>query len=180
MKSPDSIGAFLFLASRPVSSKIQFHKENVQFRLNKQAELKSWIYAAIKAHGYSVLSINYVFCSDKYLLKMNKQYLHHNYYTDIITFNNSSEAKKLEADIFISIDRVKENGEKFKTIFNDELHRVMIHGALHLVGYNDKNKSGQAKMREAEDYWLGKRKFLQKYFLTICLTIFQIDFSVST
>jgi rRNA maturation RNase YbeY len=90
---------------------------------------------------------------------MNKKFLHHNYFTDIITFDNSSEPGKTEADIFISIDRVQANAKKFKTPFKDELHRVMIHGALHLIGFDDKNAANKKKMRQAEDLWLAKRSF---------------------
>jgi probable rRNA maturation factor len=149
----------LFLASQPVNHPIHFHKENVHFRLTKQEELKKWIASAIKSYGYSMQVINYIFCSDKYLLKINQQYLKHNYFTDIITFNNSSEEKKLEADIFISIDRVKANAVQYKTTFNDELHRVMIHGALHLVGFDDKKSSKQAEMSMEEDKWLARWNF---------------------
>jgi probable rRNA maturation factor len=145
-----------------MSEGILFHKENVKFRLNYQKELRSWIKAVLIHYGYRANTINYIFCSDKYLLKINKQYLKHNYFTDIITFNNSTERKKPEADIFISVDRIKENALRYNTTFPDELHRVIIHGALHLAGFNDKTKAQQLRMREAEDLWLGKRKFVQK------------------
>ena len=88
---------------------INFFKENIAFRLSHQRELKKWIAGVIKAKGYSLIQINYIFCNDAYLLKLNKGYLHHDTYTDIITFNNSSEKKKIEADIFISYQRVKVN-----------------------------------------------------------------------
>jgi probable rRNA maturation factor len=141
---------------------ITYFKQGVRFRLTHQAEVIRWIGMALKNYGYRIEGVSYIFCSDEYLLELNKQYLNHDYFTDIITFNNSSSKKNLEADIFISIDRVKENAEKYKTGFTNELHRVMIHGALHLAGFNDKNTAQQNKMRKAEDLWLGKRKFLQK------------------
>jgi probable rRNA maturation factor len=141
---------------------ILFHKENIKFRLNNQTELRNWLIATLQYYGFNVISINYIFCSDKYLLKINKQFLKHNYFTDIITFDNSTDKRKLEADIFISVDRVKENSKKYKISFSDELHRVMVHGALHLAGFNDKSISQQTKMRKAEDLWLSKRSFLQK------------------
>ena len=93
---------------------------------------------------------------------MNKKFLHHNYFTDIITFAHSAEKKKIEADIYISIDRIKINAQKFKVTLNDELHRVLIHGILHLTGYDDKSEKKRVEMKKAEDYWLSKRIFLQK------------------
>jgi probable rRNA maturation factor len=138
---------------------IYFFKEDVRFRLNHSDELKKWIHSAIRKHKFTARAIHYIFSSDKYLLKLNKEFLHHNYFTDIITFNNSTEKKNLEADIYISIDRVHANAEKFNMTFRDELHRVMIHGALHLVGFDDKKKSMQAEMRKEEDRWLEKRNF---------------------
>jgi probable rRNA maturation factor len=143
-------------------SPIYFFKENVRFRLNYSDELRKWIEKAVQHHGFKIKSLNYIFCSDKYLLKLNKQFLQHDYFTDIITFDNSTEKKNIEADVFISVDSVKNNAEKFGTSFRNELHRVMIHGALHLVGYKDKNEKDISKMKEAEELWLGKRKFLQK------------------
>lgn len=112
-----------------------------------------------KENKLVVEDINYIFCSDRYLLKMNKDYLSHNYYTDIITFDNSTSQGKVEADIFISSDRVRANAETFKSNFRDELHRVMIHGALHLMGFKDKNAKDEKAMRKAEEFWLAKRRF---------------------
>ena len=88
---------------------------------------------------------------------MNKDYLQHNYYTDIITFDLSSVKKTVEGDIFISVETVLTNSQRFKTTFKDELHRVMIHGVLHLLGYSDKNPKAQAMMKKMEDKWLDKR-----------------------
>jgi probable rRNA maturation factor len=140
-------------------SPIHFFKEDVKFRLLHSNELKEWILRAFRSNKKNIQQINYIFCSDQYLLKMNKQYLKHNYFTDIITFDNSSDPKKKEADIFISIDRVKANAAAFNISFNDELHRVMIHGALHLIGYDDKTPANKKKMKLAEDAWLEKRGF---------------------
>ncbi|MCX6274447.1 MAG: rRNA maturation RNase YbeY [Bacteroidetes bacterium] len=140
-------------------SPIHFFKEDVSFRLLKQEELKKWILLAFKKNETTVIDINFIFCSDKYLLKLNKEYLGHNYFTDIITFDNSKENGIVEADIFISSERVMANAKKFKTGFRDELHRVMIHGALHLMGYDDKTAKAEKAMRQAEEYWLSKRNF---------------------
>ena len=136
-----------------------FFKEGVSFRLTHQEALKKWIVRACRENKATIIGINYIFCSDKYLLRLNREYLNHHYYTDIITFDNSSARGFLEADIFISVDRVRANAAKFKTTFSDELHRVMIHGALHLMGYDDKNAMDEHNMRRAEDYWLAKRRF---------------------
>lgn len=137
-------------------STVLFFKEGVTFRLNQQSDLQKWIVKAAKNEGYGIEQINYIFCSDKYLKKMNVDFLNHNYYTDIITFDNSIEKKKIIADIFISIDTVRLNATEYKTNFNNELHRVMIHGLLHLVGYSDKNPKLQTEMRMREDFWLKK------------------------
>jgi len=125
----------------------------------KQQELKAWIGNAFSENKIRIESINYIFCSDRYLLKLNRDFLGHNYLTDIITFDNSSGRGAATADIFISKDRVLANAKKFKIDFSEELHRVMIHGALHLIGYSDKSTNDARRMREAEDHWLGKRSF---------------------
>ncbi|HRH65562.1 MAG TPA: rRNA maturation RNase YbeY [Bacteroidia bacterium] len=136
---------------------IHFFKEEVKFRLLHQDGLRKWIIKAIRSEGYKLENLNFIFCSDKKLLQMNKDYLKHNYYTDIITFDNSSEKKTVEGDIFISVETVLTNSKRFKTTFQDELHRVMIHGVLHLLGYSDKNPKSQAIMHKLEDKWLDKR-----------------------
>ncbi|CAN5509818.1 rRNA maturation RNase YbeY [soil metagenome] len=140
-------------------SPIHFFKEDVSIRLLNREALKLWIMKSFKENKLVVEDINYIFCSDKYLLKMNKDYLGHNYFTDIITFDNSTAKGKVEADIFISSDRVRANAKTFNSSFSDELHRVMIHGALHLMGYKDKNAKDEKAMRKAEEYWLTKRRF---------------------
>lgn len=99
--------------------------------------------------------LSFIFCSDNYLLKMNNEYLQHDYYTDIITFDYT-ETDIISGDIFISIDRIKENALKYNTTFENELQRVMIHGVLHLVGYNDKNEKEQKEMTEKENQYLQK------------------------
>lgn len=133
-----------------------YHK--VKFKLDKVAGIKKWIEAIAKTEKKAIGGINYVFVGDDELLKLNKQYLKHNSYTDIITFDYS-EPKEISGDIFISIDRVKDNAKKFKVKFDDELHRVMIHGVLHLCGYKDKTPKDAREMRKKEDFSLGKRAF---------------------
>lgn len=139
---------------------INFFKEEISFRLANQRELKEWIAEVIKAKHFTLVRINYIFCSDVYLLKLNKDYLHHNTFTDILTFNNSSEKKNVEADIFISYERVKINAGSYGTSVKDELHRVMIHGVLHLLGYEDKSAKDKKLMREMEDRMLALRRFI--------------------
>lgn len=133
-----------------------YHK--VKFKLDKTAAIKKWIEVIAKTEKKTVGGINYVFAGDEELLKLNKQYLKHNTYTDIITFDYS-EGKEISGDIFISVDRVKENAKKFKVKFDDELHRVMIHGVLHLCGYKDKTPKDSKEMRKKEDFSLNKRGF---------------------
>ena len=140
---------------------IHFFKEDVRFRLQKQEALMTWINRVIRKHGFKLEEINYIFCSDKYILSLNKDFLKHDYFTDIITFDHSIEKKKIIADIFISVDTVKKNSGKYAVSFDDELHRVMIHGVLHLLGYNDKSKQKQFAMRKMEDSCLAERAWIK-------------------
>ena len=135
---------------------ITFHNEDIKFNLKNKRLLKSWIKDSTQNENCSVGNLTYVFCSDEHLLNMNKEHLNHNYYTDIITFNYNVE-KQISGDFFISIDRVNENAIQQNNKFTDELHRVLIHGVLHLVGYNDKTDLQQAEMTSKEDYYLNLR-----------------------
>ncbi|MDR1562335.1 MAG: rRNA maturation RNase YbeY [Dysgonamonadaceae bacterium] len=125
----------------------------------KRTVIKQWIFSVINTFGKKTGNITYVFCSDEEILRINNQYLKHDYYTDIITFDYS-EKDLVSGDLFISLDTVKSNSEKFATKFNDELYRVMIHGILHLCGLNDKSAKQQATMRENEDEALKHLKTL--------------------
>jgi len=129
---------------------IQFLSEKIQFKLPNPRKTVSWIKTVIKKEKSTLGSITYIFCSDEYLRELNIQYLKHKTYTDIITFNYGSK-KVIEGEIYISVDRIKENAEKFGIEFNTELRRVIIHGVLHLIGYNDKSKTEKALMRKKED-----------------------------
>jgi probable rRNA maturation factor len=140
-------------------NKINFFKEDVRFRLQNKEQLIKWLRAAVKQSKFQLEEINFIFCTDQYLLALNKKFLNHHFFTDIITFDQSTEKGKLSGDLFISFDRVKENAKLYDVSFRDELHRVMIHGVLHLLGYTDKNKADQKLMRKKEDEWLVKRKF---------------------
>ncbi|MFC0518581.1 rRNA maturation RNase YbeY [Mucilaginibacter angelicae] len=138
---------------------INFFEEDTTFKPKQKAQLRQWIRDTIVAEGFKLKELNYIFCSDAYLLQINQQYLDHDTYTDIVTFDNSEVEGDIVGDIFISIDRIRENGAKFKTGEADELHRVIIHGALHLLGYTDKSVVTKQKMTQKEDEYLAKRNF---------------------
>ena len=138
---------------------IHFFVQDIRFNLKNKNKVKAWIKATITAEGYRLNELNYIFCSDSYLLNINQQYLDHDTYTDIITFDNSEKKGVIEGDIFISIDRIRENAAKFDTGETNELHRVMIHGALHLLGYKDKTATNKMQMTAKEDEYLSKRNF---------------------
>jgi rRNA maturation RNase YbeY len=143
---------------------INFYTEDIKFTLKNKTALRGWIAATAEKEGFKIEQLNYILSSDKFLHNLNEHYLHHDEFTDIITFdlstpNSGLKVRGLFADIFISIERVKENAKSFRTTFPNELHRVIIHGALHLCGYLDKTKKDKAKMREKEDYYLSLRSF---------------------
>jgi len=139
---------------------ISFFEEDIQFKLKNKAQVRQWITQTIVAEGYKLKELTYIFCSDAYLLQINQQYLDHDTYTDIVTFDNSEEEGKIVGDIFISIERIRENAQKFKVSETDELHRVIIHGVLHLLGYTDKTTLSKEKMTQKEDEYLSKRSFI--------------------
>ena len=139
---------------------ISFFAEDIEFTLKDKAKVRNWIGETTKAEGFSrVGELNFVFCSDDYLLDINKQYLDHDTYTDIVTFDSSEQEEVIAGDIFISIDRIRENAEKFGVSERDELHRVIIHGVLHLCGYYDKKKEDKELMTAKENEYLAKREF---------------------
>lgn len=135
---------------------IQFHTEDIDFHLEKENSFLLWIKKCIEEEGQEHGNINYIFCSDDYLHALNVEYLSHDTLTDIITFNYNTE-EQIAGDIFISIDRVTENAKELKVSMEDELSRVMIHGVLHLLGYDDKGAENQATMRAKEDFCLTLR-----------------------
>lgn len=137
-------------------ARIHFHEEDAALDLSKltQSQLKKWLIAAAVSEGFTVQLLNYVFTSDEYLLSINKQFLNHDDYTDIITFDNSEKEGVVEADIYISIDRVKENASSFHVTYEYELRRVLVHGLLHLCGYSDKSVEDQTEMRAKENAYL--------------------------
>ena len=135
---------------------IYFFSEGTIFTLRDKNALRKWIIVSARKERFVIDELNYIFCSDDYLLNLNRKFLNHDEYTDIITFDHSFNKKQINGEIFISVDRVKENAKTFKTTFQNELHRVMIHGVLHLAGYKDKTKKEQQAIRKKEDYYLRK------------------------
>ena len=129
---------------------ITFLTEDITFGLKEKLKHKAWLKDAAKAEGFAIGELNYIFCSDAYLLDINQKYLGHDTLTDIVTFDNSEDPKMIEGDIFISIERVRENAIKFDTK-DTELKRVMVHGLLHLAGYKDKDKPQKELMRNKEN-----------------------------
>ena len=139
---------------------IHYFKEDLEFNLPSEASITTWILESIAQEQKNLSYINYIFCSDSYLLQINIDHLQHDYLTDIITFDNSDNPLQIEADIFISVDRVKENASQFAdSDFIYELCRVMIHGVLHLCGYKDKSESDKNKMRHRENHHLDRLNF---------------------
>ncbi len=133
---------------------INFNIEIEKFRITERRKKKRWLNDLISQENFNLLELNYIFLNDDALLKINKEYLNHDTYTDIITFDNSEEKKSIEGDIFISVDRIRENALMFRVSFETEMIRVMAHGLLHLCGYLDKKKKDIKNMREKENYYL--------------------------
>ena len=135
---------------------INFFTEEIKYNLQQKTKIRTWIENTIKAEGYVLEELNFIFCSDEYLLAINQQYLQHDTYTDVITFDNSEVLKTIVGDIFISIERIQENARNYKGKTADELCRVMIHGTLHLLGYKDKGKAAKNLMTQKEDQYLSQ------------------------
>ena len=134
---------------------IHFFSEDVPFELPEKLRRKRWLKSIATEAGYQVQELNYVFCSDEYLYQMNRDYLKHDTYTDIITFDNSEKKDDIEGDIFVSIDRVRENAKTHTQELETEMNRVLAHGLLHLMGYKDKTQEEAALMRLKEEEALG-------------------------
>ncbi|MFO0321846.1 MAG: rRNA maturation RNase YbeY [Bacteroidota bacterium] len=138
---------------------ILFYFNDTNFKIKKVNKIKQWIKTVIEKEKYQIGKINYIFCNDAELLEINIKHLNHHTFTDIITFDYS-EKTKINSDIFISIERVTENAVIYSKSFEEELHRVMIHGILHLCGYKDKGYKNKQLMRKKEDESLELGKFL--------------------
>ena len=139
-----------------LNAKTAFHAHEVSFTLKNKRKLKSFLQYILDQEKGKKASLSYVFCSDEYLLDINRRYLDHDYYTDIITFDLSENNNLIRGEVYISIERVKENARLNKVSFNHELHRVIFHGALHLAGQNDKTPKQSKQMREKENYYLSR------------------------
>ncbi|WP_223032345.1 rRNA maturation RNase YbeY [Hanstruepera marina] len=131
---------------------ISFNYEN-DFELDNEKRLSNWIATVIETEGFKYEDINYIFCNDDYLHKINVEFLNHDTLTDIISFDYSV-GKILQGDIYISVERVRDNAKDFNEQFQDELHRVMVHGVLHYCGYKDKSEAEAAQMRNKENEYL--------------------------
>ncbi len=129
---------------------VSFNNQSIVFKLKEKTRLKQWIKTVTEKEKHQLGTINYIFCTDDELLEINIRHLNHNTLTDIITFDYT-EGETISSDIFISVDRVAENAKKFSVSFEEELHRVMIHGVLHLCGYKDKSKADAELMRKKEN-----------------------------
>jgi probable rRNA maturation factor len=129
---------------------IYFNTEEIDFELNNEEEVIQWLEKLIEQEDKSLRLLNFIFCSDDYLLRLNLEYLDHDTLTDIITFPYA-DPPVIEGDIFISIDRVRENAQLFNVTFEQEIHRIMAHGVLHLCGYGDKTEAEVKLMRQKED-----------------------------
>lgn len=140
---------------------ITYFEEDIKFKLKQKESIRGWIVNTINTEGYKLKSLSFIFCSDNYLLQINQQYLNHDTFTDIITFDNSDQGGLVMGDIFISVDRIRENATQLQITETDEMHRVMIHGVLHLLGYKDKNVDDKKKMTQKEDFYLQQRAFNQ-------------------
>jgi len=138
---------------------IHFFFENIDYTLDNMGQVRTWLKTCILNENHRLSELNYIFCSDEYLLGLNQTYLSHNTYTDILTFDHSTKKLYVEGDIFISVERVRENAQIFKTSETDEMHRVMVHGVLHLCGMRDHTPTDKTNMRASEDLYLSKRPF---------------------
>lgn len=133
---------------------VNFFYQEVRFTFLNRNALKTMIKRLFRKEGFGLQNLNVIFCTDEALLQINRDFLKHDYYTDIITFPINADSSGVEAELYVSIDRVRDNAKAEGISFKQELHRVIFHGCLHLVGYNDKSSQQIKKMREREDHYL--------------------------
>lgn len=138
---------------------VRYFTEDTNFVFKQKALNNKWYKMVAESEIRKIGDINVIFCSDRYILDVNMKYLQHDYFTDIITFDYC-EGKVLSGDLFISVDSVRENSEYYHTSFEDELNRVLVHGVLHLIGYDDHKEEDIRVMRAKEDYYLDIRRAL--------------------
>ena len=137
-------------------TKVHFFSHDIPTSLKNATKLKQFIELIFKKERQSLDSINYIFCSDRVILEINKKYLNHDFYTDVITFDLSPNNKAISAEVYISIDRIRDNAKQLGLSIKSELHRVLFHAALHLCGYKDKKKKDQETMRKMENELIAK------------------------
>ena len=133
---------------------IRFFNEDSTYKLPQKQATRQWLKQQAGREGYAVGDLNYIFCSDEHILQINRDYLQHDYYTDIITFDQSEQEGTIDGDIFISAERVADNAEQMRASAEYEMRRVLAHGLLHLCGYGDKTDDETTQMRTKEDEWL--------------------------
>ncbi len=138
---------------------VKYYSEDSAFQLKNKLSVRRWLKFVAESEIRKIGNVSIIFCSDNYILDINLKYLQHDYFTDIITFNYN-EGDYISGDLFISVDSVKENSVMYGTEFIDELHRVIVHGILHLIGYDDHSEEDQKLMRSKEDYYLAQRDFV--------------------
>ena len=138
---------------------VSYFFEDTNFKFNRRRLTSQWLKFTAESEIKRIGQVNIIFCSDNYILDINQKYLQHDYFTDIITFDYC-EGKTLSVDLFISVDTVRENAIFYGTEFDDELNRVIVHGLLHLIGYDDHSEEDQKTMRSKEDYYLAQREKL--------------------
>jgi probable rRNA maturation factor len=133
---------------------INFFNEDIEFKLKGKNNFKAWLKKVAEIEGFRINDLNYIFCSDMYLHKINLEYLNHDTYTDIITFDNSEDEHTIEGDIFVSIERITDNSKTFEIQFEEEIKRVIVHGLLHLCGHDDHSIDDKAEMRQLESKYI--------------------------
>lgn len=132
---------------------VTYFFEDTDFNLKNKTKIKKWLKLVAESEVFSLGAVSVIFCSDNYILDINQRFLQHDYFTDIITFDYS-EGEKISGDLFISVDSVRENSIEYGTEFEEELHRVIVHGILHLIGYDDHTDEEIRTMRSKENYYL--------------------------
>ena len=144
-----------------MSKKVQFFNHELEFSLAQSNDVSEWIESIVKKHKYNLQNLSIIFTNDEYLLSMNQQHLQHDYYTDIITFDyrDKLDKKVVNGELYISVDRINDNANTLNLPFIDELHRVIIHGVLHLCGFGDKSDEEEIEMRKQENIALALRLF---------------------
>lgn len=135
---------------------VHFSYHETDWRLKQAGRIKAFIPTVFKREKIELAHVQFIFCTDDFLLQINRQFLNHDYYTDIITFPLSAKGKPVEAEIYISVERVKENAKQFGSTIEKEMQRIIIHGALHLCGYSDKSAARKKEMTAKEDEYLGR------------------------